>query len=1049
MTEDEINKQVSKEAGSMSSVSVGIELDKEALRGLRDSVKAINKESKEMARNFKDALAALKEMRKDYGLTQVNRTTEMSPWGTGGGGGAQQGAAGTVIVGGRAQATQNVTPAPNAVTAAVNGREVLGGIGRFAAGVSSAENYEGVAGKNAGGTGFRGLVQQGVNGFSSGGNFASMAGTLAKVGVQAIDERVERGRGYALAADKSTLQMQQITGMSQREVMTNLRMPLTDYKLGTNGINQLMSLQARTGINAGQQASSVEAMRTISGFSMGAEGATSIIENLADPETVNKMFMMTGMSMIGPGGKQRSAQSVIEGLAKRAGLDNKKLAESAIAPGSVTRSTLSAMGVAGDLQEQVIQYGQANVAFREKGGKGSYDPTKEADRKRMGIDNTFAMEAEETERKRGKRDEQFYRDQAGAYAALERQTQRVTDAMAKLENVLAPIISARTGSRVAQKLIGGVASIGMGFAMGGPLGAGAAALGALGSILGDPRPQEGIDDLFDPMIPGTTTTVPRSIPSTTIPGSPTTTIPTGSSPTLDQSWRSNLLSSLGVSNSMGYEEVLTAGRLDQHGNPHTGGAPIEGSPEHWNIPGFDTPENYNVMRGTGEPGTGLNGTLNAALRKLANRAFVESGITIKLASGRRSSDEQAVWWNARMMVVPPGSKELESGYYTDARDNKQYKLVKYDGKLWMKRPNNRDNPIAPPGSSLHELGLAADLDLTDPKTKAYVAQNLWRFGLSAGTADGEPGHVQLAWTKDMTVQQFLGETGLSYEDARTKSSSAGFKSGNRSFDNNFNASKIASFGGVNLNAFNRAYLNKIGANVTLNKLQILTALSNSEGGGGAYNPYNVVSNNNRTVMIDGVEVDRPETNHNINGDWPVQEFDSFDEGVRSSVWHHLQNREEFIAVLKEDNPSMERLLQYAPGGSKRLIRTAVKNFTTAVSDKNLKGISNSYGSHGLNVAVGLPESTDWSKVKGWGGDPVSGSSMQPMSIPSAPTLSSSGSSGIGGSYHEGSTVTISPVIHMNGTGGSGTVSEYDLKVMAKKIAKLIEQEANLNKLRSM
>ena len=79
MTEDEINKQVSKEAGSMSSVSVGIELDKEALRGLRDSVKAINKESKEMARNFKDALAALKEMRKDYGLTQVNRTTEISP----------------------------------------------------------------------------------------------------------------------------------------------------------------------------------------------------------------------------------------------------------------------------------------------------------------------------------------------------------------------------------------------------------------------------------------------------------------------------------------------------------------------------------------------------------------------------------------------------------------------------------------------------------------------------------------------------------------------------------------------------------------------------------------------------------------------------------------------------------------------------------------------------------------------------------------------------------------------------------------------------------
>lgn len=1066
MTEDEINKQVSKETGSMSSVSVGIDLDNQALRGLQDTVKAINKEAKEMAINFKEALEALKEMGKDYGLTQVISSTEISPSGTSGA--PQRGAAGTTIVGGRAHEAKPVTPAVDSVSAA------LSGFKSFQAGAGNAPQY--VAGGNikTGGTGGLGLVQKAFEsggGFTNAGNFASMAGTLAKVGVQAIDKRVEDARPYALAADKSTLQMQQITGMSQRGVMDNLRMPLTDYKLGTNGINQLMSLQARTGINASQQASSVEFMRTLSGFSMGAEGASSIIESLAAPETVNQMYMMTGMSLIGPGGKQKSTQSLIQGLAKRAGLDNKKIAESAIAPGSVTRATLSAMGVSGDLQDQVIQYGQANVNFREKGGKGSYDPTKEADRKRMGIDDTFAMEAEETARRRGKRDEKFYQDQAGSYAKLERQTQRLTDAMAKLEQVIAPIISARTGSRVAQKIIGGVGSMFSAIPVVGGV------LGSIGSVIGDPPPRGSDCDDNDPFcnVPGGSGSGGGGGGSTTIPGGttpPVTTPPYTSTPSwvLSQNkWRDDFNPINSVREGLGLGEsvysrknefVIRDEMVDLDGNP---------------IP--------NSFSATSGPYSELNGSLGMSIQRLATMAWIEKGLKIKIASGKRSGEDQSGLWNQRYEAVP---SNYNKGYFVDGYDMKKYSLIKYNGKLWKKKDNDRNPPVLPPGESLHELGLAADLDLSNSEVASYVKNNLYRVGLVSG--DGEPQHVQLAWTKNMTAKQFLGEissVNKSPEEmadwlaTRTNINGIGLDENDDPRGGGYNGGlrgagvewgqKISPGFGVSQYEFGKAFLQKFGGvlgknvTVTVPKLKLLRAISMKEGSGGMFNPFNVISGNNRKTA-DGY--DRPETNFNFgNGPLhPVQSFDSFEQGVEYSL-HHYMGNEAIMKLLQLDNPTdaqVEELMNNLMIGNRRNGTSPSNNSKVLEHYKDLTPLGNdisslekfrnvklAFGNEGINTAVGLPASTDWSTVRGWSGDPMASSSMQPMSIPSSPMLSSSGSSGGGGNYHEGSTVTISPVINMTSTGNSGTVSEYDLRSMAKKIAKLIEQESNITKFRSM
>jgi hypothetical protein len=1003
MTEDEINKSVSKEAGAMVSSSVGINADLSSLKGLKDSIKGIKEETKALVDTLTEARNILKEMYEKYNFSATYEVHQAGSQGGQFSTGSTTQAAGTKTVGTSPGRSPDVQPAPDSVSAALSGQNALaqnqgqggGGSGgffrRLAGGTAAAPGYESF---KSGSGAIGGMQQLTAGGFSKAGNFASMAGTLAKTAVQAIDNRVEAGRDYALNADRSTLQMQQLTGMSQGQVMTNLRMPLTDYKLGTNGINQLMSLQARTGINAAQQASSVEMMRTISGFSMGAEGASSIIENLAAPETVNKMFMMTGMSLIGPGGQQNSTKDIIQNIARKAGLNDPGLAKTASAPGSVTRATLSSMGVSGDLQDQVIQYAQSNVAFKGKGGKGMYDPTKEEDRKRMGIDDTFAMEAEETERKRGKRDEQFYRDQAGSYAKLERQTQQVTEALGKFEHALKGIIGARTGSRIGQKLLGGALGLAgagismLSFGAAAPIGFGMMAAGA--AMAGDPVLDESSPFSRKSGFYGFASTTPsiagKSAPNIT-PSNPLAT-----DPAVPQ----------------GKEFFFPEGYVP-------GTFVLEGT--------VSSHQTETKMATTNKfASENLNPGLKTSVENMATKAMEEAGLDLKLSpqGGRRDGYQQAKLFTDRYTEAPAGTTS-----FVDAYDGKTRRVVNWGGKKFMKKPGDRNPPAAIPGESLHEIGMAADLDLSDPKVKAWVKQNLYRFGLTTG--EGEDHHVQLAWTKNMTVQQFLGQTGLTREQASENVRGRGV-----TWNQNINPGF-----GVDTSDFSEKLLKKFGTNITTEKLMWLRAWTKKEGGGGMYNPFNVVSGNNRRTIAG---LDRSETNYNQNGNYPVQNFDTLEEGLNYTAHHLTQHQTGLMKVMMQPNPTIadfksvaSRSTSASSRGLMSVIDSVVNEYNTAIKNKDLQGLYRNYGNYFGGTAIT--------------GDPQP--EVSPMSIPSSPMVTSGGGSLGGTTVHEGSTITIAPVIHMTASGSGGSISEYDLRTMAKRISKLIEQETNINKIRSM
>ena len=356
----------------------------------------------------------------------------------------------------------------------------------------------GLGGGGGGGGGTLGGLSDIKSSFTGGGAFGKTNAVAAAINmineqvVGRIDDRVDRNKAYAIGADKLSVMLQQTTGLSQNQVSNQMRMPLTKYRLGANGINDLLSLEARTGISAQGNASSVEAMRTLSGFGLSTGQIADSMQQMGSADVVNRMFMMTGTSMYGIGGKQKSQMQVVKDLTKRLGLSNEEILKGGMQQGSVVRQRLEMAGVGEDLQNQILNYAKSDVQFKKKGGTGMYDPSNREHTKLMGVEDNFATQQAETERTGIAREEQMYKRQADNYADMEKNLQKVNAALGKFEDALQGIIGTRTSVRgnlfaKALPFIGG--AIGM---LGGPGGvaAGVGIGSAIAGTLGDPHGSE-------------------------------------------------------------------------------------------------------------------------------------------------------------------------------------------------------------------------------------------------------------------------------------------------------------------------------------------------------------------------------------------------------------------------------------------------------------------------------------------------------------------------------------------------------------------------------
>ena len=307
----------------------------------------------------------------------------------------------------------------------------------------------GGAGAGGGGTGLSTTMMM------SGNPYVMAAGAAVKVvnsitgavknQLANLDARIERSYDRSLEADRLAVYYQQSRGISQQQYYDRFRKPLQGYRLGVNGINTMLAMQATTGINAQRMAPGVEAIRAITGYSLGTGDVTNLIQTMASPEVNNRMTMTMGTGLYGLGGAQRDPMAVIQRIVQAAGLTNENVVRGAQQPGSMTRARLTALGVPPEMQDIVIQYAMENIQYQKKnpGAKGMYNPSDRSQLRTMGVDKNFATEREVTDTRREQREESFYNKQKGAFAQNERNIQAMEKLTQKIEELTSALISGR------------------------------------------------------------------------------------------------------------------------------------------------------------------------------------------------------------------------------------------------------------------------------------------------------------------------------------------------------------------------------------------------------------------------------------------------------------------------------------------------------------------------------------------------------------------------------------------------------------------------------
>jgi len=504
----------------------------------------------------------------------------------------------------------------------------------------------------------------GAAGMGMGVAAASAAITQAiKPLVQAMDNRIQTQMQRATSVDRMNVLMQQMYGMNQLEVMQDVRGPLRNYRLGQTGITDMLAFQTQTGFQATEQlAQSIEGIRTSTGFSKTTADILAEQRQMLSPEVATRMFYMGGASPYKLGGGMKDPLQVRQEIIQNMGLTNEQTLQGALAPGSVTRARLADLGLGEDMQTEILQYAQQNVEFQKQGGEGFYDPGRKADRERMGIEENYATQQEETARTQAARDEQFMTRQLDNFAQFEKNQQTMIELLGRVEDHLSGIVGARTSTLPFAKSAGafggmvstlGIAAMAANPALGGALFAG----GQLLNMAGDGSGTEADSG-------GSGAAVPPSDAA------------------------------------------------------HKGGA---------TNPNMSADEQIKVPFGYGSQKVSLKELQNKTTFNQMHPSFRQ-----RLLNMMRANPNVGIGGGMR---DPKAQEQMFRERYVETDEDTG---LKWNGKFWKRV---RGAPAAPPGRSMHEIGLAADLvgDLD------WVVANAGKFGLKHfNDVNGEPWHVQPA-----------------------------------------------------------------------------------------------------------------------------------------------------------------------------------------------------------------------------------------------------------------------------------------------------------------
>lgn len=435
-------------SGRISEAKLGIKADTAALKALRTEFDQLRATIKSVGREF-DELTR----KADKARGSISSAATVSA--------------------GRAQNGMPLPPpAPGTSPTPGPGSPMAGGSwGRIPAALRSGGGGGGLPTGGGGAGGAGGSAGGGIGGAAGAAVIAAAVSAAVSKGLSALNNRIETGRQYALSADRLNVLLQQQTGMSQLEIMQNVRQPLANYRIGNP--NEVLNFASQYGEwGALRMGSSWEAMRAMTGWSKSTADVITDYRALMQPDVANQLFRFTGVSPFQMGGGMQDPIRFYQQLTQRLGLTNEATVRGSLGIGSFMRGNLAQMGLGEQQQNDLLTYAQENLTFQRRGGTGMYDPGNREHQRIMGIDRNFATKSEETAQTTIRGEEQFMERQIDNLAAMEDNTQ----ALIKLKTALEDFMSGPIGAWAELNTsLGGR----IGQAIGAPLG-----IGPLGGVIG-------------------------------------------------------------------------------------------------------------------------------------------------------------------------------------------------------------------------------------------------------------------------------------------------------------------------------------------------------------------------------------------------------------------------------------------------------------------------------------------------------------------------------------------------------------------------------------
>jgi hypothetical protein len=426
------------------------------------------------------------------------------------------------------------------------------------------------------------------------------------------------------------------------------------------------------------------------------------------------------------------------------------------------------------------------------------------------------------------------------------------------------------------------------------------------------------------------------------------------------------------------------------------------------------------------------------MRQRVEQLVAASGGKVGIGQAYRSKADQESMFRSRYR---------KTSSPTDKSGNKNWQ---WDGSYWEHVSGAQ---AAPPGRSMHEIGLAVDLT----GDMGWISANAARFGLKNFTSMGEPWHVQPSelpggrseyekmgrpWggepmssssggsgdsehgagnknlvmsagidifsLKGMSMSDSiaafraggtLGSTGLSGgSGSKVRSTrSGGSVSGSGSTFNVAFTNGGMDRSNVDIKQWSTDFLNRVGAPVTASNLEAMSAWIASEGTRAAYNPLAV-----KSAPKDPADVALGQWSKFNNNGSGVLNFANYEQGLRMNVFHMQNYGKRVINALQNSSND-----PYA------VAESVNKMYASWGGNKVMAGVLKSRG-----IPMGTAQT----------GDPM-------------PRMANAG--GGNTTFQSGSTFNIAPIINVNSSGNS----YVDAEVIAREVTMILEREIRIKELR--